>query len=171
MRGRSRAFCRFSTGVSEILSSCHMNDEPALSLCMEIWPSFASGQLGVYFTWSRKQRFPLTYIFLRENSSWGAFGKLAYLFNRILRICSLVEKIWRPWSLLRVPVLKLLFLQIWDRCLRETLELPKVRQATCLLWWGMGDCSRSNTGDSGIMLNWFGIEQTLSHFLVTSVSF
>ena len=59
-----------------------MNDEHALSLCMEIWLSFQSGNLGVNFAWSIKQRVPLTYIFLRENSSWGAWGKLAYLFFR-----------------------------------------------------------------------------------------
>ena len=30
---------------------------------------------GVHFAWSIKQRVPLTYIFLRENSSWGACGE------------------------------------------------------------------------------------------------
>ena len=82
MRWRPRTFCRFSTGDSDILSSCDMNDEPALSLCRDIRPSFESGHLGVHFTWSIKHRVPLTYIFLRENSSWGACGKLAYLFSR-----------------------------------------------------------------------------------------
>ena len=46
---RPRAFCRFSTGDSYILSSCDMNDEPALILCREIRPSFESGHLGVHF--------------------------------------------------------------------------------------------------------------------------
>ena len=50
MRWRPRAFSRVSTGDSGILSSCDMNDEPALSLCMEIQPSFKSGHLGVHFT-------------------------------------------------------------------------------------------------------------------------
>ena len=40
MRWRPRAFCRVSIGNSDILSSCDMNDEHALSLCREIWPSF-----------------------------------------------------------------------------------------------------------------------------------
>ena len=34
------------------------------------------------FRLKHKHRVPLTYIFLRENSSWGACGKIAYLFIR-----------------------------------------------------------------------------------------
>ena len=49
MRCRSRAFGRVSKGDSDILSSCYMKDEHALSLCMEIWRSFESGNLGVRF--------------------------------------------------------------------------------------------------------------------------
>ena len=33
MRWRPKAFCRVSTGDSDILSSGDINDEPALSLC------------------------------------------------------------------------------------------------------------------------------------------
>ena len=88
MRWRPWAFCRVSTVDSDSISSCDMNDEPALSLCREICPSFESGHLGVHFTCSRKHRVPLTYIFLRENSSWSACGKLAYLFSRIQGISS-----------------------------------------------------------------------------------
>ena len=50
MRWRPRAFCRVSTVDSDILSSCDMNDEPALSLCREIRPPFESGHVGVHFT-------------------------------------------------------------------------------------------------------------------------
>ena len=52
-----------------------------LSLCREIRPSFESGHLGVHSIWGRKHRVPLTYLLLREGSSWGACGKLAYLFS------------------------------------------------------------------------------------------
>ena len=45
----------------------------------------------------------------------------------------------------------------------ESLEWPKIRQATCLVWYGTGDCSRSNTGESGSISSWFGIHRTLSH--------
>ena len=50
MRWRPRAFSRVSTGDSGILSSCDMNDQPALSLCREIQPSLESGHLRVHFT-------------------------------------------------------------------------------------------------------------------------
>ena len=36
MSVRTRDSCRVSTGDSDMLSSCDMNDEPALSLCREI---------------------------------------------------------------------------------------------------------------------------------------
>ena len=49
MRWRPRAFCRVSTGDSDILSSCDMNDEHALSLCRDIWPSFESAHLRVHY--------------------------------------------------------------------------------------------------------------------------
>ena len=45
-----RDFCRVFTGDSGILSSCGMNDEPALSLCRETWPSVESGHLRVHFS-------------------------------------------------------------------------------------------------------------------------
>ena len=50
---------------------------------------------------------------------------MAYLFNRILGISSLLEMIWGAWSFPRVPVLKLVFLQTLYGCLRESLVLPK----------------------------------------------
>ena len=50
--------------------------------CREIRHSFESGYLGVHSTCGRKHRVPLTYILLRECSSWGACGKLAYLLSR-----------------------------------------------------------------------------------------
>ena len=49
MRWRPRAFCMVSTGDSDIFSSCDMNDQHALSLCKEIWPSFEPEHLGVHF--------------------------------------------------------------------------------------------------------------------------
>ena len=49
LKWRPRAFCCVSTGDSDILSSCDMNDEHALSLFREIWPSFESGHLRVHF--------------------------------------------------------------------------------------------------------------------------
>ena len=80
------------------------------SHCREIRPSFESGHLSIHSTWGSKLRDPLTYLLLREGYSWGACGKLAYFFNRILGTHSLLEMIWPPWIFPRVPVLKLVFL-------------------------------------------------------------
>ena len=110
MRWRPRALCSISTGYSDSLSSCNMNDENALSLCREIWPSFESGHLGVHFACSIKHRVPLTYIFLRENSSWGACGKMAYLFIQRQGISSHLQTIWGAQIFHLVTLLKLMFL-------------------------------------------------------------
>ena len=53
-----------------------------LRQCRESRPSFESGHLGVHYTWGRKHRVALTYLFLREGSSWGDCGKLSSLFSR-----------------------------------------------------------------------------------------
>ena len=110
MRWRPRAFCRVSTGVSDILSFCDMNDEHAWRLCKEIWPSFESRHLGVHFAWSIKHRVPLTYLVLWENSSWGAWGKMAYLFSQrqgifsqLLTICG--ARIFHLFALLKLMFL------------------------------------------------------------------
>ena len=50
--------------------------------CMESRPSFEAWHFGIHYTWDRKHRVVLTYLFLREGSSWGACGKLAYIFSR-----------------------------------------------------------------------------------------
>ena len=50
--------------------------------CQKSRPSSESGHLGVHYTWGRKHRLALIYLFLREASSSGACGKLAYLFSR-----------------------------------------------------------------------------------------
>ena len=80
------------------------------SHCGEIRPSLESWHLSIHSTWGSKLRDPLTYLLLREGYSWDACGNLAYFFNRILGIRSLLVMIWRPWCFPRVPVQKLVFL-------------------------------------------------------------
>ena len=80
------------------------------SHCWEIRPSLESWHLSIHSNWGSKLRDPLTYLLLREGYSWGACGKLAYFFNRILGIRSLLVMIWHPWGFPRVPVQKLVFL-------------------------------------------------------------
>ena len=110
LRWRTRAFCMVSTGDSDILSSCDMNDDHALILFRKIWPSFESGHLGVHFAYTMKHRVPLTYIFLRENSSLGACGKLAYPFCRRQGISSHLQTIWSARIFHPVALLKFMFL-------------------------------------------------------------
>ena len=76
------AFSRVFTGDSDIPSSWEMKDGLHLRHYRESHPSFESGYLGVHYTWGRKHRVTLTYLFLREGSSWGTCGNLAYLFSR-----------------------------------------------------------------------------------------
>ena len=65
MRWKPRAFCRVSTGDSDILSFVICMMGLHFSLCREIQPSFESGHLGFHFTWSRKHRV------LSHTYSWG----------------------------------------------------------------------------------------------------
>ena len=76
----------------------------------EIRPYYYSGNLGIHSTWGRNFRVPLTYLLVREGSSRGACLKFALRFNRILRISSLLERIWCPMNFPWVPVLKFVFL-------------------------------------------------------------
>ena len=133
------------------------------SHCREIRPSFESGHLSVHSTWGSKLRVTLTYLLLREASSWGACGKLAYLFIQSQGITSHLEMIWDTWSFPRVAVLKLVFLLNWDGCLRVSLEFPKGSQATCHVWCGTQNGSRANTVESGFISSWFGVHWCISH--------
>ena len=80
------------------------------SHCWQIRHSLESGHLSIHSTWGSKLRVPLPYLLLRVGYFWVDCGKLAYLVKKILGIHSLLEVIWLPWSLPRVPLLKLVFL-------------------------------------------------------------
>ena len=69
-------------GIKTSLHLVRWNMSLNLSQCRETRPSFESGSLGVHSTWDRKHRVPLTYLLLREHSTWGAGGKLAQIFNQ-----------------------------------------------------------------------------------------
>ena len=109
MRG-TRVSSRISTQDLDIPSSCQMKDEPAFKALQGNPTLFLSGNLSIHSTWGRKFRVPLTYLLEREGSSSAAGLKLAFLFNRILGISSLLEMILGAWRFNRVPVLKLVFL-------------------------------------------------------------
>ena len=110
MRRRLMAFSMVSTRDSDILSSCEMKDDLLSSQCREIRHSFKSGHLSVHSTWGSKLRVSLTYLLLRAASSWGACGKLAYVFSRSQGISSHLKMIWGSRHFPRDAVLKLVFL-------------------------------------------------------------
>ena len=81
-----------------------------LSHCREIRLTFQSGPLSVHSTWQRKHRVPVISLLLRDNSSWGACGKLAHRFSQRQWISSHLGMIWGARSFPRVAVLKLIFI-------------------------------------------------------------
>ena len=118
MRRRTMAFSRVSTGDSDIALSCEMKHEPEFKPARNpafFWVRVSRG----HSTWDRQQRVPLTYVLLRENSTWVAGGKLAQIFNQRQGISSHLGTIWGSWSFPRVAVLIWIFISTWDVCLRE----------------------------------------------------
>ena len=97
-------------GIQTSVNLVRCNTSLNLSHCREIRPSFESGLLAVHSTWNRKHRVPLTYLFLRENSTWGASEKLAHLFSQRQGISSHLETICGAWKFLHAAVLKWIFI-------------------------------------------------------------
>ena len=110
MRRRPTAFFRVSTGDSDIPSSCNMKHEPKFKPLQGNLAFFWVRPLAVHSTWGRNHRDPLTYLFLRENSTWGDCGKLAHLFSQRQGISSHLETICGAWNFLRAAVLKWIFI-------------------------------------------------------------
>ena len=117
-RKRPRAFSMVSTGDSYISSSCEMKYEPTFKPLQGNPAFFESGQLEIHSTWGRKNRVPLTYLLLREVSSWGACGKYAYLF------------IWKQgmililrWYGVHRTFLKLLYWNWWSSILETGVSV------------------------------------------------
>ena len=110
MRQKLTAFSRVSTGDSDNPSSCDMKHEPKFKP-MQGNPAFIWVRpLTVHSTWDRKISVPLTYLLLRENSTWGACGKLAHLFGQRQGISSHLEMICGAWNFLHAAVLKWIFI-------------------------------------------------------------
>ena len=110
MRRRPTAFSRVSTGDSDIPSSCDMKQEPKFKPLQGYPAFFWVRPLAVHSTWERKNRVPLSYLLLRENSTWGACGKLAHLLSKRQGISSLFETICGAWNFLRAAALKWIFI-------------------------------------------------------------
>ena len=110
MRRRPTAFSRVSTGQSDIPSSCDMKHEPKFKPLQGNPAFFLVRTLTVHSTWDTKHRVPLSYLLLREKSTWGACGKLAHLFSQRQGISSHLETICGAWNFLHAAVLKWIFI-------------------------------------------------------------
>ena len=96
-------------GIQTSLHLVTWNTSLNLSHCRDIWPSFESG-LSQYISLETESRDPLSYMLLRENSTWAACGKLAQLFSQRQGISSHLETICCAWNFLHAAVLKWVFI-------------------------------------------------------------
>ena len=104
------AFSRGCTEDSDIPLSCEMKDEPAFKP-LQGNLTFFRVRDSHYPVHVRQQiKHPSNILISEGRLLLGTCGKVAYLFNRMLGISSLLEMIWGAWSFPRVPVLKLVFL-------------------------------------------------------------
>ena len=110
MTRRPTAFSRVSTGDSDIPSSCDMKHEPKFKPLQGNLSFFWVKSLAVHSTWDRNHRVPLTYLLLRENSTWAACGKQAHLFSQRQGISSHLETICGAWNFHHAAVLKWIFI-------------------------------------------------------------
>ena len=150
-------------GIQTSLLLVRWNTSLNLSHCREIQPSFESLSLAVHSTWDRKHRVPLTYRLLRENSTWGAGGKLAQIFKERQGISSHLGSIWGAWTFPRVAVLILIFISTWDGCLRASLSIPPGSQATYTVCCGTRDSYGANEDEMGFILCWFRLQRAIFH--------
>ena len=110
MRRETRLSSWISTQDSDIPSSCDMKHDPKFKPLQRNPAFFWVSPLAVHSTWDRKHRVPLSYLLLRENSTWGACGKLAHLFSQRQGIRSHPEMICGAWNFIHSAVLKWIFI-------------------------------------------------------------
>ena len=160
---RTMAFCRVSTGDSDIPSSCEMKDEPA----------FKALQGKPAFFWVRAFRGPLL---LRQNAQSRSHIHISE--GRLLLRClwkaglplqsktgnhSHPQTIWDARKFPQAALMKLMILYTWDGFLRESLEFPKGNQATCSVWWGSRDGYGVNARKIGLISIWFCVHRAILH--------
>ena len=119
MRLRPSSFSRDCTEDSVIPVSCEMKDKTALKPLQGNSTLFRVRE-SPYPLRVREQFQGPSHILIAEGRLMMIFcWNVGYLFNRILGINSLLDTIWGAWKFPRDPVLKLVFLQTEDVCLRE----------------------------------------------------
>ena len=96
---------------------------------------------------------------------------MAYFFSRRQGISSHLQTIWGSRVFHPVALLKLMFLWIWDGCLRESLHCCKGCQATCCIWCGTGDFYGFNEREMCFNLSCLAVQNLFCIPEVTSVFF
>ena len=85
------------------------------------------------------------------------------MFNQRQGISCHLGTIWGAWNFPQVAVLLLIFISTWDGCLRESLSILQVSQATCTVCCGTRDSYAANQGGMGFILCWFWLHWAILH--------
>ena len=93
-----RAFSRDCTEYSDIPLYCEMKDEPAFKPLQGNPTLFLVRESQYPLHLRQKFQGPSHIPIAEGRLLLMCFGKVAYLFNRILGISSLLEMIWGAWS-------------------------------------------------------------------------
>ena len=130
-RWRTMAFSRVSTGDSVIPSSCEMKYVPAFKPLLEkpaFFPFRATrGPFHLRQKTPSPSHIPISEARLHLRCSW----KVGLPLQSKTGNHSNPEIIWGARNIPQAALLKLMILYTSDGCLRESLEVPKGRQATC----------------------------------------
>ena len=163
MRQAPRSFSRFSTRDSYIALSCAMKDQPAFKP-LQGNPTFFRVRASQYPLYLRQQTQGPSHIPIAEGRVlWWCLWKVGLLLqqnpgNPLLPRDHMVSRQLSSYSCAEIGVPL-----DWRRYITESLQLPKVRQTTCLVGWGTGDYTRYNTGEFGVIANCFGLHRKISH--------
>ena len=85
------------------------------------------------------------------------------MFNQRQGISSHLGTILGTWNFPRVAVLLLIFISTWDGCLRESLSILQVSQATCTVCCGTRDSYAANQREMHFILCWFRLHWAILH--------
>ena len=71
--------------------------------------------------------------------------------------------IWGARNIPQAALLKLMILNTWEDCLRESLEVPKGSKATCALWCGSQGGYGANAREIGLISICFWVHRAILH--------
>ena len=160
-RLRTMALTRVSTGDSDIPLSCEMNDVPA----------FKALQGKPAFFWVRASQ---CLLYLRQNTQ--SHSHIPISERRLLLRClwkaglplqsktrnhSHPQTVWVSRKFPQGALMKMMILYTWEGCLRESLEVPNVSQATCSVWCGSRGGYGANAREIGLISILFWVHRAI----------